>query len=241
MKKISVLMTRPVAQARSLSQQLEQAGAYVFHCPVIAIKGLEQDNQPRADVVIYVSQNAVIHGFLSNQSYPAIGIGPATTQQLQSMNAKILDHPLKPYNSEALLNMAWAQNVQDKVIRIVKAKGGRPLLREALIERGAVVEEQWVYERNPIELAHKQISEFIQMATPRLVIAASSEVIEVLEKNTDGTLLEQLKAQTVLVAMSQRVSLSAKQHLWQNITYLTDACEGALKGIIHKHWQMEQI
>ena len=149
-----VLVTRPVAQAAELIEALEENGLNVIRFPVIEIvprneaeieKELAQE--PRADIAIFASRNAVAFG-ASHVDAKTIGaIGPSTANALRSAGVSVAIEPSDGYDSESLLRHPLLQDVAGKHIRIVRGGDGRELLATTLRSRGAHVTYLSVYDR----------------------------------------------------------------------------------------------
>jgi len=109
------------------------------------------ENQP--DAMIFVSQPAVWYGatyIVPNT--PLFAIGPKTKQALlekipKTVTVQVSDHP--PYNSESCLETVTEclTPLADKHIWILRGKGGRAFLGEALTRQGAHIRHLAVYER----------------------------------------------------------------------------------------------
>ena len=159
---IGVLVTRAAHQAGSLSGQIAAKGGRPIRFPAVVIKGpvdLEQARQQMVsaqdcDILIFISQNAVMYGAkLSPEerlsSVPAlVAVGRGTAQKLAEMGYPVDVVPVKRFDSEALLDTPELNDVDGKRVVIVRGNGGRSLLGDELVKRGAKVEYAEVYTRS---------------------------------------------------------------------------------------------
>lgn len=159
---ICVLVTRPAHQAQALCNDIESLGGRVLLLPVIEI-GEPSDIAPALeiierldsfDIAIFVSSNAVekAHALIvSHGGWPEhleiAAVGKHTAETLRRIGRHVDILPQYQFNSEALLALEEMQNVRDKHIVIFRGEGGRELLAQTLVQRGAQVEYAEVYRR----------------------------------------------------------------------------------------------
>ena len=150
---ISIAITRPIDQAKKLSALIEQAGGTPILFPLIEITPLKDYSQFEAaisdietyDWAIFISSNAVQNGMprLIKQAIPAnlkfAAIGPVTSKELIGFGVKNVLSPKDRFDSESLLALPEMQDVAGKKMMIIRGVGGRDVLAESLIERGAQV------------------------------------------------------------------------------------------------------
>ncbi|HET9680094.1 MAG TPA: uroporphyrinogen-III synthase, partial [Gammaproteobacteria bacterium] len=147
-----VLVTRPAAQAPTLAEAIEAAGGSALLFPVLVIEPvpLAIDPPPEADWYIFISPNAVKHGWplVAAQAANAriAAIGPGTAQALTQLGHPADVHPQKG-DSENLLAASVLQSMEGQRVVIVRGDGGRELIAETLKQRGAQVGYLEVYRR----------------------------------------------------------------------------------------------
>ncbi|MES2636831.1 MAG: uroporphyrinogen-III synthase, partial [Pseudomonadota bacterium] len=171
---IYVAITRPVDQAKKLSQLICAAGGTPISYPLIEITSLNDYSQFESvisqvnqyDWAIFISSNAVQNGMpgLIKQGFPAklkfAAIGPVTAAELQSFGIKQVLTPSSHakqgeeakvrFDSESLLTLPEMQAVNGKKVMIFRGVGGRDVLAETLKARGATVTFAECYQRiNP--------------------------------------------------------------------------------------------
>lgn len=185
---LTVLNTRPAAQAGGLTALLEAAGATVWPLPLIFVRPqplplLQRQyllDLDRYDYVFFVSQNAVRLGLEAVADFwpqwphrlPAIAVGQATATGLREAGLTVLVP--KREDSEGVLALPeLAEPVGLKVL-VFRGEGGRELLVETLVERGARVDVLELYRRDcPPEAA----MEFAALPRrPDVVLLSSPDV-----------------------------------------------------------------
>jgi uroporphyrinogen-III synthase len=151
---LTVLVTRPAAQAAALCAQIEARGGAAIALPAIAIEALPVEPAPEVDLVIFISANAVAHGAHLVQRGPATkiaAIGQATASALAALNVSVDIVPVlipgAGADSEALLAHPGLALPAGARALIIRGSGGRELLQTTLSERGFTVELREVYRR----------------------------------------------------------------------------------------------
>ena len=155
---VSVLVTRPTAQAERLSTGIRQMGGNPIALPLLEIKPLPPIAETtrtlaqlaQVDFLIFVSANAVLFGLTYLPVLPPslqVGaIGQATAEQLQAAGIRTVLVPAR-FDSEGLLALPQLQDLRDKTVVIVRGEGGREMLAKTLRARGARVSYVEVYRR----------------------------------------------------------------------------------------------
>ena len=148
----TVLVTRPQHQAAALSQAIRAAGGTALGFPALDIQAVPLDSLGAslaqladADIVIFISPNAARFGMAAIRAagrLPAtaevFAVGPGTARVLQEQGVpKVITPPGQ--DSEALLALPQLQDVSGKRVVIVRGVGGRALLSDTLVARGATV------------------------------------------------------------------------------------------------------
>jgi len=151
----SILVTRPRAQAPALARLIEHAGGRALLFPAIEI----EDVPPPAalsrlhefDLAIFVSPTAVAKAMPQVRAWPAslrvAAVGAGTRRALEKHGIAKVIVPSTGADSEALLATRELGDVAGKRIAILRGDGGRALLGETFVERGAEVEYVTCYRR----------------------------------------------------------------------------------------------
>lgn len=231
---LSVLVTRPQAQAQSLVKQINQLGGRAILLPLLAIRAVETPallQQQLAhlsdfDLAIFISPNAVQYGMAAiaaaHASLPkkVACIGASSAQRLRELGVRNVLVSTQQSDSEALLALPELCDMQGQRVMILRGDGGRELLGDTLKARGASVEYASCYQRSAalVTLAD------VLRDTPDVITVTSSEALSYLRTLLDSHL--ELLA-TPLFVPHARIAQLAVQQGWQNVT-LTDAGDAGL-------------
>lgn len=236
---LSVLVTRPVKQAHSLCELIEQHRGHPIRFPALEITAAPDAERARAelarasgaDMLIFVSANAVEYAFpLLPDILPGdlaiAAIGRATARKLTEYG---LDPGLLPrngYDSEGLLALDELKDMRDKQVIIVRGNGGRSKLKDELEQRGARVEYAGVYrrlmpDRDPANLL-RGWDRLIDVVT-----ATSNESLDNLFTMLGGEGRDKLLS-TPLLVVSQRMARHAEALGCQQIYLADDASDEAI-------------
>jgi uroporphyrinogen-III synthase len=165
-----IVVTRPAEQAGALSELIRAAGGRVFLFPAIAIADVADLKPLRAliarlddfDLAIFISPSAVNKALNLITAYGTLpprlriaAIGRGSVKALQRFGISTVIAPEQRYDSEALLELPFLTDVAGKRVVIFRGEGGRELLGDTLLARGAQVEYAECYrrERPPLDVA----------------------------------------------------------------------------------------
>ncbi len=233
----TVLITRPLGREENLRRLIEQAGGSVLHYPVFKIQApsdLEiesliriRDQLHSFSMAIFISATAVEH---SQNYFPAlpehlsiVSIGSKTTQALNLQNIHT-DIEASEHNTESLLKSPHLQapKIQGQRILIFRGDGGRALLGDTLVRRGAQVRYVETYHRKipPLPPLTEQ-----QIDTLDAVTISSNEGLDNLV-----TLMEDpsLLIDVPLIVPGKRAASLAKQHGFKTIVAADSATDEAI-------------
>lgn len=227
----TLLNTRPAHQARPTTEAARALGYEVIECPTQYIACMPA-RKPNAEVWVFTSANAVRCYLEQQHGLPRgrlIAIGPQTAETLKK-GAKggsplIFEIP-KNFNSENVLKMRVfdpKKAAAGQKVAIVKGKGGRTLLKEALWQRGWAVEEMEVYRRVGRALCEGW-AQFRKAQKP-LVLAMSVEAIEALLVRVPEADKPWLLAQPVL-CLSERIAAALAKKGWQGPRHIAPTSDG---------------
>lgn len=157
-----VVVTRPSGQAAHLATRLLELGAEPVLFPVLEIRDVE-DIRPLLDVAIrldqfdlavFVSPNAIDKALgiiLPRRTWPAglqaAAVGKISEQALARQGIVNVISPPSRFDSEALLELPELVAASGKRVVIFRGDGGRDVLGETLVARGAQVEYVTCYRR----------------------------------------------------------------------------------------------
>lgn len=157
---LRILNTRPKEQAQLLNKKIIEAGGMPIDCPTLEIIPSQTnwiDKLPDLNSVtqaIFISPNAVrccmkeltSRGINWPNSIRVIAIGKGTARVLNELNIQVNDVPELP-DSEHLLTLDSLQQIKNQEILLVKGEGGRKLVEEYLMLKGAKACILSVYKR----------------------------------------------------------------------------------------------
>ncbi len=160
LKGVRVLNTRPTNQAQELSNSIIAAGGIAIECPTLEIKATPNDwihslpDLNRVNQAIFVSSNAVYHCFTQlklhhihwPESIKVIAIGQGSAKTLKEFQITVHHIPELP-DSEHLLDITALQQIKNQTVLLFKGEGGRTLIEEGLLQKGAHVISLNVYKR----------------------------------------------------------------------------------------------
>ena len=221
---LRVVVTRPAHQAEPLCQMIEQAGGTAIRLPVIEIAPPSdiQSAQEKLgrlkdfSIVIFTSANAVDGlfklapaSFSWPQKIQVAAIGKRTSSALRAHSISVDIVPEQGFNSESLLKHPVMNAVSGKKIMLFKGEGGRELLAQALIQRGATVEGVDLYRRKRPNEGLRNIQRAGKSGSIDLFIVTSNEGLRnLLEMATETE--QKWLLRTELVVISERTAQFAK-------------------------------
>jgi uroporphyrinogen-III synthase len=241
-----ILLIRPQRQEDQLLSMLEKTGACVTHTPVMTIEPVVESQQIKSQILeldnfhkaIIVSGNAAeLAAEWIDKYWPMLpvgidyfAVGKQTAALLKQAGIEA-DCPSGRQNSEALLQLPQLQQLDNQRIIIFRGCGGREILAETLIDRGARVEYCELYKRviDPQQLALAQ-----QQKTDCLV-AHSGELIQAMGE-AEGTVF----ADTAVVVPSERVSAIATELGYRRVISAENALPESMLAAVHRVFDTRQ-
>lgn len=242
MKGLGVLITRPEHQAEPLCQLIEQYGGVAIRCPTLCIAE-PQDWTPALAIfnrltdyngAIFTSVNAVNRGLPRIQErggFPPrlelAAIGQATARALERQGVTHCLRPEQGFTSEALLALPYFQNVAGQRIAIVCGEGGRELLADTLIRRGAQVERAEVYRReSPATDTGRLLKKWVHGEIGAVVITSIESLQNLFAML--GTSGHPYLRDTPLVVVSARLRHSAMEQGCRHLLLAQEASDEAI-------------
>ena len=159
---LRVVLTRPAGQAGRLAELISAAGGEPILFPTLEILELADlgpffgliDRLETFDLAVFISANAVNKALAlvrARRSWPAglrvATVGRASERALRSHGFDTVIVPAQGADSEALLALPELQDVSGKRAVIFRGAGGRELLAQTLMARGANIEYAECYRR----------------------------------------------------------------------------------------------
>lgn len=232
----TVLITRPNGRERHLRQLIEGVQGHVIHYPVINIQPppeldiqqlvLLREQLHSFTMAIFISPTAVEQSQIYFPALPEhftiVSIGNKTSEALEMQNLHV-DIEAPEHNTESLLQDPAFQmpNIEGQRILIFRGSGGRALLGNTLIRRGAQVRYVETYQR---ELPpHPPLTDQQISSLDAITISSNEGLDNLVTLMEDPTLLIDIP----LVVPSPRAQTLARQHGFKTIITAQNATDEA--------------
>jgi uroporphyrinogen-III synthase len=236
---LSVLVTRPAAQAADLAASIERLGGATVSFPAIQIVPVESAPVAGHDLIIFVSVNAVSHGARCIERTTTMriaAIGSTTAAALKSVGITVDLVPESGFNSEGLLAHPELNLESSARVLIVRgAGGGRELLQETFTARGCVVETLDVYRRElpTMDAARRDAIETLWgEGGVDVVTATSVQTLHNLHSLLSERGRELLRVTPLLAASKRIAAAAAEMGLRGECVLATGADDPALIGAL---------
>jgi uroporphyrinogen-III synthase len=220
-----VVITRPAEQAHVLADLVRQQGGRPILFPVIDIQEVTDVTRLNAvidrlntfDVAIFISPNAAIRGLRAvraRRELPAsltvVAIGGGTARELRRQGVSAVIVPPERFDSESLLSLPELQHLPGQRVVIFRGEGGRALLGDTLVKRGAVVEYAECYRRaKPVCDVEPLVEAWSRGEVQALVVTSSEglrNLYELIGENGRGHLMH-----TPVFAPHPRIASTARK------------------------------
>lgn len=222
----TILVTRPGGLSAYLGDSISKAGGKALHLPSMSIQPVEEKGAARHlledltayDILIFVSRNAVKY---TNDLLPDISnkakdktifaVGGGTREELQGIGFSEVCYTDSNTGSDALLDMDELQpgKVANKKIMIVRGVGGRELLGDKLLARGAKVQYVELYRRARPDVDPALIKNIWLTEKPDIVLVTSVDGLNnLLEMTAEDE--RSLFLNTRLLVISERLKCVAE-------------------------------
>lgn len=250
---VTVVVTRPRAQAAGLAAMIEAAGGEAVIFPVLEISAAD-DPAPLAAALaelddyalaVFISPNAVAHSvpaILARGPWPAglraVAVGGGTVAALASLGVTSTLAPTTRFDSEALLELPemQADAVAGKRVAIFRGNGGRELLADTLRARGARVDCITCYHRSVPAGGSAPLKDLWDSGCFDAITLSSSEGLRNLYELLDAEDRQRL-AETLLFVPHQRIA-EAAHALGLTQTILTAPADaGIIAGLCAYNWR----
>lgn len=236
---LNVLVTRPEEEGVLLCDEIRQLGGQAFHLPTIKIvpsneplTASELEGLIAAHFLIFISRHAVRLSLSKIQPTQAkiIAIGGGTASALMKAG---IEPDIVPsiWSSEGVLNLPCLEAIRGKTIGIVKGEGGRPLLEETLLSRGAQVFSLTVYKRIIPPLDVTPFLTRLQAGEMNAIVCTSFESIKNLERMVGESAWSYVQKMP-LVVLSQRIKILAHDLGFRTIWVAAHANHEAILKIL---------
>lgn len=241
-----IWISRPQQDAEQMAQACLAQGLVPWVMPVLTIApypidGLAQTQLAQADLIIATSRHAitgaVTQGLLLPADIPWFAVGQATADSLTPLG--IQAQLPEQQDTEGLLSLIAPRDVQHRQVLILKGVGGRPVLAQQLRQRGALVTELLVYQRQCTFPEAERVDQFLQTQGQKIILLASGETLDCLIRGLTDQQRHTLITNTRLVVISERVAQRALAFGWQ-AHHITVAPTASLAGLIQSIGNSDQ-
>jgi uroporphyrinogen-III synthase len=224
LKNSVILITRPAHQAKKLQEKIECLGGEVVLFPTIEITSHRNSRALRNSVekicdysgAIFASANAVeaVGDLWSslNITIPAIAIGSGTANALGQYGISVAHIP-DEFSSAGLLRLPTLNQIAGQKIAIFCGENPKPLLKETLIQRGALVTEILCYRRSlPLITQKEPLSEATRESITCIISLSCESLLNLFAIfGPEDWFLNK----TLIVATSEMLEC-ASEHGWKN-------------------------
>lgn len=231
-----VFLTRPTERNGLVPQRLEAAGMQVVELPALEVRPLPCAAVPsphQYDAIVFVSRYAaqryleLWRGAERNTPlWPTgtlaatVGAGSARTLRLAGLPPACIVHPPADepaQDSETLLSILDAREVQLKRVLIVRGSQGREWLAETLSARGVQVDILPMYERVPAAWSAPvlaQLKQGLQFSAEQCIfLLTSSEGVTAIAKRLDDLGLLGAWSRSAFLVIHERIGATLQSVL----------------------------
>lgn len=234
----TVVITRPAGTGTPLAKKVRALGGTPLLLPGLSLRGSSDASHARAqwqeaqgdDVLIFTSPAAVRYAFAlspltkTHGDVVAVGLGTARALQRHGIHAQV---PASRQDSEGMLALPSLEHPAGRRVALVTAPGGRGLLQQQLAERGAILREVHVYQRNAPRLTRRHEEALLRMSPEACVLLSSIEALQHLQRQLPVTAWERLRQATAVVS-SERIEAAARAAGFARIRRASSANQGDL-------------
>ena len=245
----TIVVTRPADQALVLSELISGFGGRAIQFPAIDIRDIEDRTRLNAlidridtfDLAVFISPNAARRGLGAvrarrelPQSLKIAAVGHGTARELERLGVLSVIVPTRQFDSEGLLRVPDLEHVRGRRIVIFRGVGGRAMLAETLVERGASVEYAECYERVKPAADATLLVQSCTRGEVDAFVATSSEglrnVYEMLGETGQAAL-----ARTALFVPHPRIAATARE-LGLALVIVTQSGDAGIADAIVHHF-----
>lgn len=246
---MTILVTRPSPNGEQLVEQLRRLGHSAWHFPLVEFvpgKGLPNLAEQLAslvpgDIVISVSYQSVSYAgpqlIALKQAWPSTlnyyAIGRRSALHLHHYCQQSVEYPREQALSERLLELTALQQVADRHVLILRGNGGRELLADTLIQRGATVSYCETYARLPINWDGAEQAVHWRRRGIGSIVVTSQEMLQRLFDLFPPNDRREWLLNCRLIVVSERVATFANQLGWHNVVIAKGADNDTLLQALH--------
>lgn len=243
---ISVVVTRPAHQAGDLAELIRRAGGTPIFFPVLEILEAEDlrplialiERLDEFDFAIFISPNAVnkaMNLIMARRALPKglkiAAVGKGSTKELRHFGVNEVIAPGARFDSEGLLAVPELRDVKGKRVIIFRGDGGRELLGDTLVARGAQLEYAECYRRGKPDVDASPLLRAWARNELSAITVTSGEGLHNLF-DLVGKLGQQWLKKTPLFVPHSRIAAIARELGLASVIETKAGDEGLLAGLI---------
>ena len=177
-----LLLIQPSGSRPRLLQRLQAADVPYFEQSFIDIQAVRPalTHLTTTDAVIWISKNAVKFALEAGLKLPRqvamYAVGPATAQYACQQFKRPCQCPTFEHSSEGLLKLPQLTDVEAQQWCLIKGKGGRELLADSLVARGASVRSLEVYQRVKKPLSDAGVVQDWMQQVNRIMVSSAEQL-----------------------------------------------------------------
>jgi len=240
-----IVITRPAHQAQPLAGMIRAAGGHAILFPVLEILDADDlkplnaliDRLEAFDLAIFISPNAVnraMNLIAARRALPAklriAAIGRGSVKALGHFGVTEVIAPAQHFDSEALLALPPLQDVRGRRVVIFRGEGGRELLGDTLVARGACLEYAECYRRGKPNLDAAPLLKAWARNELHAIVVTSSEGLRNLFEMV-GKLGQSWLRKTPLIVPHPRIAETARGLGLGNVVLTEAGDEGIVAGL----------
>ncbi|MBD8897397.1 uroporphyrinogen-III synthase [Rhodanobacter sp. DHG33] len=213
-----VVITRPAGTAAALMRRVRARAGVPLLLPGLSLRAIDDPALPaqmraamKDGLLVFTSPAAVrFAALLSPLRSRAIvlAVGQGTAQALRRHG--VLAQAPSRQDSEGLLDLPVMQDLQGMRVALIGAPGGRGLLREQLVARGAQLREVHVYQRVAPRWDRRHVEAVQALPLSARVLVSSAEALHNLAQRLPAAAWSRLRA-AVAVVSSERLEQAARE------------------------------
>jgi len=216
----TVVITRPAGTGQALARRLRALGAVPILLPGLTLQGIPINpalrralrDALRDDLLLFSSPAAVRYAAALaplRTRANVIAVGQGTARALRQHG---IPQPWVPQrqDSEGVLALPELQLLHGQRISLIGADGGRGLLREQLVARGAQLRELHVYRRVAPRLDRRHFEAALRLPIRASVLLSSAEALQNLRALLPPPAWQSLTA-AIAVVSSARLEQAARE------------------------------
>jgi len=243
---LGVLVTRPSDQAQQLARLIAAAGGEPILFPSLEILDIADPGPLHAliarlddfDLAIFISPNAASRGMALIRAQRELpphlaiaAIGSGSRKELEQWKVEQVVTPQHRFDSEGLLELPQFQDMRGKRVVIFRGEGGREMLGDTLMARGAQLEYAECYRRGKPVVDPSPLLQRWARGEVHAVTVTSGESLRNLFAMLGSSGQAWLK-KTPLFAPHERIGATARDMGMERVWITAAGDEGLVKGVI---------